>query len=208
MVRCMQVDTLSTSELLEGRWIQHAAVLVMPGGADLPYCKHLNGKGNLIIKGKHSRTAADAVQPAQLCKPGVRVRCVWVVAILPLAKRHAMQLMLCISRIVGYKQQAIPNIGLKSCTTSRAASHLPAACCCTADFVHSGGSYLGLCAGAYFGCSRVVFEPGTPLEVVGDRELAFFPGIARGAAFPGTSLHIVLHFGQHPNCIDIACAVK
>lgn len=32
----------------------------------------------------------------------------------------------------------------------------------------------------------MVFEPGTPLEVVGDRELAFFPGIARGCAFPGT----------------------
>jgi len=44
---------------------------------------------------------------------------------------------------------------------------------------------LGLCAGAYYGCARVVFEPGTPLEVVGDRELAFFPGVARGAAFPG-----------------------
>lgn len=57
--------------------------------------------------------------------------------------------------------------------------------CVCAEFVHAGGRYLGLCAGAYYGCARVVFEPGTPLEVVGDRELAFFPGIARGAAFPG-----------------------
>jgi glutamine amidotransferase-like uncharacterized protein len=57
--------------------------------------------------------------------------------------------------------------------------------CVRAEFVQGGGSYLGLCAGAYYGCARVVFEPGTPLEVVGDRELAFFPGIARGAAFPG-----------------------
>ena len=53
------------------------------------------------------------------------------------------------------------------------------------DYVKSGGSYLGLCAGAYYGCARVVFEPGTPLEVVGGRELQFFPGTARGAAFPG-----------------------
>jgi glutamine amidotransferase-like uncharacterized protein len=58
--------------------------------------------------------------------------------------------------------------------------------CSAAEFVElAGGSYLGLCAGAYYGSSRVVFEPGTPLEVIGDRELAFFPGIARGAAYPG-----------------------
>lgn len=56
-----------------------------------------------------------------------------------------------------------------------------------AEFVTQGGSYLGLCAGAYYACARVEFEPGTPLEVVGDRELAFFPGIAQGAAFPGQS---------------------
>jgi glutamine amidotransferase-like uncharacterized protein len=54
-----------------------------------------------------------------------------------------------------------------------------------AEFVSQGGGYLGLCAGAYYACARVEFEPGTRLEVVGDRELAFFPGIAQGAAFPG-----------------------
>lgn len=58
-------------------------------------------------------------------------------------------------------------------------------CAAHAEFVTQGGSYLGLCAGAYYACARVEFEPGTPLEVVGDRELAFFPGIAQGAAFPG-----------------------
>ena len=26
-------------------------MLVMPGGADLPYCKHLNGRGNDLIRG-------------------------------------------------------------------------------------------------------------------------------------------------------------
>lgn len=50
-------------------------------------------------------------------------------------------------------------------------------------FVESGGKYLGLCAGGYYGAARVEFELGHPLEVIGDRELAFFPGIARGPAY-------------------------
>jgi hypothetical protein len=59
---------------------------------------------------------------------------------------------------------------------------------------------LGLCAGAYYLSSRVEFDAGVLLladddpagsprpaapPVVGDRELALFPGVARGAAFPG-----------------------
>lgn len=55
------------------------------------------------------------------------------------------------------------------------------------SFVNNGGSFLGICAGAYYGCRNVEFDRGTPLEVVGERELAFFPGIARGPAYgPGT----------------------
>lgn len=50
-------------------------------------------------------------------------------------------------------------------------------------FVESGGKYLGLCAGGYYGAQRVEFELGYPLEVIGDRELAFFPGVARGPAY-------------------------
>ena len=97
------MEPLSTAGLLQGGWRQECAVLVMPGGADLPYCRHLDGPGTAAIR----------------------------------------------------------------------------------DFVESGGSYLGLCAGAYFACRRVVFEPGSRLEVVGDRELAFFPGVARGSVYPG-----------------------
>jgi glutamine amidotransferase-like uncharacterized protein len=59
--------------------------------------------------------------------------------------------------------------------------------CNRPDFVEGGGSYLGLCAGAYYGCSRVEFETGGAMEVVGARELAFFPGVARGAVVPGES---------------------
>lgn len=50
-------------------------------------------------------------------------------------------------------------------------------------YVENGGRYLGLCAGGYYGCSRIEFEKGRPLEVIGDRELSFFPGIARGSAY-------------------------
>lgn len=49
-------------------------------------------------------------------------------------------------------------------------------------FVQAGGRYLGLCAGAYYGCAAIEFDMGGELEVRGFRELAFFPGLARGPA--------------------------
>lgn len=54
------------------------------------------------------------------------------------------------------------------------------------EFVRRGGAYLGLCAGGYYGSSRCEFEVGNKaLEVVGSRELGFFPGTCRGGAFKG-----------------------
>ncbi|GAA5928180.1 biotin--[acetyl-CoA-carboxylase] ligase BPL1 [Sporobolomyces koalae] len=53
------------------------------------------------------------------------------------------------------------------------------------EYVAAGGKYLGICAGAYYACREIEFEKGTPLEVVGERELAFFPGLCRGTTFPG-----------------------
>lgn len=51
---------------------------------------------------------------------------------------------------------------------------------------YRGGKYLGLCAGGYYGSKRCEFEIGDKyLEVVGSRELGFFPGTCRGAAFEG-----------------------
>ncbi len=44
------------------------------------------------------------------------------------------------------------------------------------------------CSGAYYACGRVEFEVGSRLQVMGDRELAFFPGVAHGAAYPGTHM--------------------
>lgn len=49
-----------------------------------------------------------------------------------------------------------------------------------------GGAYLGFCAGGYYGSARCEFEVGDrAMEVVGRRELAFFPGTCRGAALAG-----------------------
>ncbi|KAG5958952.1 hypothetical protein E4U58_005177 [Claviceps cyperi] len=102
------VIPISESVLLKEPWQSTCALLVIPGGADLGYCRVLNGRGN---------------------------------------------------RLIG-------------------------------DYVRRGGSYLGLCAGAYYGSGRCEFEVGNkPLEVVGSRELAFFPGICRGGAFRGFEYH-------------------
>ncbi|KAK2597909.1 hypothetical protein N8I77_012661 [Diaporthe amygdali] len=100
------VIALTESALLKEPWPPTAALLVIPGGADLNYCRVLNGPGNKIIT----------------------------------------------------------------------------------DFVRRGGAYLGFCAGGYYGCGRCEFEVGHPdraMEVIGSRELKFFPGTCRGGAFKG-----------------------
>jgi biotin--protein ligase len=57
------------------------------------------------------------------------------------------------------------------------------------DYVQNGGSYLGICAGSYYGSSYVAFDPGGPLEVVGKRELGFFEGKAIGPVFGPFDYH-------------------
>lgn len=52
------------------------------------------------------------------------------------------------------------------------------------QFVENGGTYLGICAGAYFASSSVEFAKGTSLEVTGTRELQFFEGPAIGPLVP------------------------
>lgn len=44
-----EVKEISPEEIIDGNWQQNAALLVIPGGADLPYCKTLNGLGNRKI---------------------------------------------------------------------------------------------------------------------------------------------------------------
>lgn len=53
------------------------------------------------------------------------------------------------------------------------------------NYVHGGGHYVGFCAGAYFASKDIEFEKGKALEVVGPRELGFYPGTSRGTMFPG-----------------------
>jgi glutamine amidotransferase-like uncharacterized protein len=62
-------------------------------------------------------------------------------------------------------------------------------------YVEEGGSFLGICAGAYYGCREVEFNRGMELEVLGLRELAFFPGTARGPAYGAGSFRYHSEFG-------------
>ncbi|KAK6532192.1 biotin holocarboxylase synthetase, variant 2 [Arthrobotrys megalospora] len=98
------VAPISAEALVKEPWAPTCALLCMPGGADLGYCKALNGTGTRVLK----------------------------------------------------------------------------------QYVRRGGKFLGFCAGAYFASANIEFEKGDlSLEVTGTRELGFFPGLCRGAAFKG-----------------------
>jgi glutamine amidotransferase-like uncharacterized protein len=92
------VTTINSEQVKAGIWTENAILFIIPGGADLPYVKKLNGKGNDIIK----------------------------------------------------------------------------------KYVMGGGSFLGICAGAFYGSSYVEFDKNGPLEVLGNRELGFFKGKSIG----------------------------
>ncbi len=85
--------------VIDGRVLEMADIFVMPGGADLPYCKKLNGQGNENIR----------------------------------------------------------------------------------NFVETGGTYLGVCAGAYYACREIAFHKGRPDEICGPRELTFVDALAVGS---------------------------
>lgn len=102
------IITISSEQVLKEPWTASCALFVMPGGADLGYCRTLNGEGNRRIR----------------------------------------------------------------------------------QYVQQGGAYLGLCAGGYYGSARCEFEEGKRgMEVMGARELGFFPGVCRGLAFEGFVYH-------------------
>ena len=48
------------------------------------------------------------------------------------------------------------------------------------NYVNNGGVYLGICAGAYYGCANFEFQKDQPYEICETRELAFFNGTAIG----------------------------
>ena len=71
-------------------------------------------------------------------------------------------------------------------------------------YVHQGGVYVGVCAGAYYGASYVEFDKGLQSEVSGARELAFYPGKAVGPLAPydyysnsGARAARISLFGKH-----------
>lgn len=45
------VKEINALQTISGEWRKDATAFIMPGGADLPYCKKLNGEGNAQIKG-------------------------------------------------------------------------------------------------------------------------------------------------------------
>ncbi|MBA2649382.1 MAG: hypothetical protein H0U75_07265 [Legionella sp.] len=53
------------------------------------------------------------------------------------------------------------------------------------EYVNAGGSYLGLCAGAYYASKKTQFEIGSPLELQLECGLNFFQGTAIGPAYGG-----------------------
>jgi len=98
------IAPVTPDTILKEPWQPSCALLVIPGGADLPYCRALDGDGNRKIT----------------------------------------------------------------------------------QYVRRGGSFLGFCAGGYYGAARCEFEPDDKvMAVVGPRELRFFEGKCRGGAFKG-----------------------
>lgn len=47
-------------------------------------------------------------------------------------------------------------------------------------YVESGGNYLGICAGAYYGCREIEWGKNTNQEIIGPRELNFIDCLAVG----------------------------
>lgn len=92
------IKEILPEQIIHEDWEKKTALLIIPGGADLPYMQALNGAGNQKIRA----------------------------------------------------------------------------------YVENGGAFLGICAGGYYSGNFVEFAKGTHLEVLGGRELSFFPGIVRG----------------------------
>jgi glutamine amidotransferase-like uncharacterized protein len=100
--RFFEKDTIclvSAAQVVDSSAFKDADLFVMPGGADLPYCKKLNGAGNKNIRA----------------------------------------------------------------------------------FVENGGTYLGICAGAYYACRDIEYHKGREDEICETRELALIKATAIGS---------------------------
>ncbi|KAG5421308.1 BPL1 [Candida metapsilosis] len=83
-------------------------------------------------------------------------------------------------------------------------------------YVKNGGKFMGFGAGAYYASARCEFDVGGPLEVSGDRELAFYPGVCRGGAFKrykygshvsARAAKLVVNGNELPNAPASCCAL-
>lgn len=92
------ISCVTAAQIIEEGMPESVDIFIMPGGADRPYARKLNGKGNDIIR----------------------------------------------------------------------------------RYVENGGTYLGICAGAYYGCTHIEFQKNTANEICEKRELGFFKGTAIG----------------------------
>ena len=95
----VDIRLADAATIISGQCFDGTNVFVMPGGADLPYAKKLNGAGNVNIRA----------------------------------------------------------------------------------FVENGGTYLGICAGAYYACRAIEYHKGRADEICGLRELAFVDCVAVGS---------------------------
>ncbi|KAH7101647.1 biotin-protein ligase [Auriculariales sp. MPI-PUGE-AT-0066] len=115
----LSVRTVNASTLAAQPWSSTCALLVLPGGRDLPFVESLSlsqPQSASTASTNQNRTANDAIRA----------------------------------------------------------------------YVSAGGRFLGICAGAYYACARLEWEPGRAgWAVVGSRPLAFFPGLTRGCVYPG-----------------------
>lgn len=92
------INLVTADDITKNGIPQNIDIFIMPGGADIPYTKKLNGHGNRIIR----------------------------------------------------------------------------------QYVENGGIYLGICAGAYYGCADIEFQKNTPDQICENRELKFINGTAIG----------------------------
>ena len=68
------------------------------------------------------------------------------------------------------------------------------------DFVANGGSYLGICAGAYYACAELDWACG---EIAGTRELNFYEGKASGPIYDWIENKNEIYNGSWMKAVEI-----
>lgn len=113
----MQVERLTPEQLLSSCWQEDCLVLVMPGGADLPYCRLLNGRGNRLIRGGCALRVRMLSwrQPASVCT-------------LPAYRRSDRRCLFCM--VVHQALQVVKRAAARRAYCC--ATLWPLACCCCA----------------------------------------------------------------------------